>query len=645
MKPKRFVTTVILSTIFALSLTSLRAQADTNSNVGLRQEVIYFVMPDRYRNGDTSNDNLPGFNPTHTAFFHGGDLKGLTGNCRDDDGLARLKKLGFTAVWLTPLVVQQPPTDGGAGYHGYWGVDFLNVDPHLGTNQDLVALSECAKKLGLKLVLDVVTNHTGDIIWYQDKLAYIPEKYVGIKNPAWLNDISNYHNVGDMNSCWSEGACSRDGDFFGLDDLATEKETVYSGWADVYGSWISRFGFSGFRVDTARHVDEEFFKNWSPLINERAKNAGINDFTIFGEVWVQSPVDLMRYVRVNKIQTVLDFPFQRISVEYAASSSDATTLQNFFEYDDYYTDRDSSAQNLVTFLGNHDMGRAAFLIEAKKINPASQQLSRVKLAHSLLYLSRGIPVVYYGDEVGMTGTGSGNDQLARQDMFPTKVAPWKAEKRVGSRSVGNGDSFELNAHPIAEHIKNLATIRKTYPALANGQMQIRYARGPVFAFSKRDQGSNQEFVIVMNNSSKRQIAKIPTATNSSWKRVLGDGSWGASKANLEVSIPAFETLVLKATKGITERDVKIGNLKAEEDFLTGFHSIKAQVTSRDLVTTEFFVQEGTKWQTLGIDSNYPFTYYLNPEEISGKIMIKAIVTDSRGKVYEFKPLSLTIAAP
>ena len=87
---------------------------------GLDKEVIYFVMPDRYRNGDTSNDNQPGFNPTHTAFFHGGDLRGLTGNCKDDDGLARLKNLGFTAIWMTPLVVQQPPTEGGAGYHGYW---------------------------------------------------------------------------------------------------------------------------------------------------------------------------------------------------------------------------------------------------------------------------------------------------------------------------------------------------------------------------------------------------------------------------------------------------------------------------------------------------------------------------------------------
>ena len=644
MKVVRIALAVTLSIALAVASEPVKAQDSIQTEVGLSKDLIYFVMPDRYLNGDLKNDDLPGYEPTKTAFFHGGDLRGLTGNCQDDNGLARIKSLGFTAVWMTPLVVQQPPTSGGAGYHGYWGTDFLNVDPHLGETKDLVALSDCAKKLGLKLILDVVTNHTGDIIWYNDRTAYVPEKFVGIKNPQWLNDLANYHNVGDINRCWSKGSCEKDGDFYGLDDLATEKREVYSGWSEVYGSWIRRFGFSGFRVDTARHVDDGFFKNWSPLILKEAEKAGISDFTIFGEVWEQSPTELMKYLRINKLQTALDFPFQRVAIEFASSYSSADSLRNLFNYDDYYTDKNSSAKNLVTFLGNHDMGRVAFLIQSKKLNPESQLLSRVKLAHSLLYLSRGIPAVYYGDEVGMTGSGNGNDQLARQDMFSTKVEMWKTEKRVGSDPVGTGDSFRFHSHPLSEHLRSLAKIRLDYPALANGQMQIRYAKGPIFAFSKLAPDSNQEFVVVMNNSSKKLTAKIPTASNSVWDKVFGDGSWRNRKADLEVSIPALEVLVLKARNNISETSVKIKGLKLDEDFLTGFYSVSAQVSSRDLLKTEFFVKRDKQWISLGIDTSAPFKYYLNPTEFSSRITIKATSIDSKGRVYEFKPLTFTPAS-
>jgi glycosidase len=649
MKTKLAISALISAAMFA----SVSSQATANSitdvtRTGLDKEVIYFVMPDRYRNADTSNDNLPGFNPSHTAFFHGGDLKGLTGNCVDDDGLVRLKKLGFTAIWLTPLVVQQPPTDGGAGYHGYWGVDFLNVDPHLGTNADLAALKVCADKLGLKLILDVVTNHTGDIIWYNDRNVYIPEKFKGIKNPEWLNDISNYHNTGSMERCWSEGPCQKNGDFYGLDDLATEKPGVYNGWGQVYGEWIKKYGFVGFRVDTARHVDDEFFKNWSPLVNQAAADAGIKNFTIFGEVWEQNPVDLVGYIRNNKLQTALDFPFQKFAVEYAAESSSADILKNLFEYDDYYSSSNSSAANLVTFLGNHDMGRAAFIIERTKINPSGQLLSRVKIANTLLYLSRGIPTVYYGDEVGMLGTDSGNDQKARQDMFPTQVEIWKDEKRLAAKQVGNGDSFQGTfSHPVAKHLIKLSELRKAHPALANAQMQIRYAKGSVFAFSKRDLASKREYVVVINNSNKAKKVSFTTASNSGWNTLLGKPGISSKNTTLTVDIAALDAVVLQAKKDITKVEVKVGKIAAKEDFLSGYHRLTAGVQSTDLAVTEFFVKgEGqTSWKSLGVDLNSPYRVYLDPKEHSGKLQVKAVVTSSQGRTYELPSIALNIATP
>ncbi|HAG54185.1 MAG TPA: hypothetical protein DCL05_02925, partial [Actinobacteria bacterium] len=629
MKLSRLALLALLALLLA-PFNSLYAQTPTVdvARTGIDKEVIYFVMPDRYRNGDSSNDNFPGFDPTHTAFFHGGDLKGLTGNCVDDDGLARLKKLGFTAIWLTPLVVQQPPTDGGAGYHGYWGVDFLDVDPHLGTKEDLLALSSCAEKLGLKLILDVVTNHTGDIVWYNNREAYIPDKYKNIKNPSWLNEISNYHNYGDMNSCWSPGACVRDGDFFGLDDLATEKPEVYNGLAEVYGDWIEKYGFVGFRVDTARHLDNEFFKNWSPQINQIAGESGMANFTIFGEVWEPSPIALMPYIRVNKMQSALDFPFQRVAVDYAASSSNAGILKNLFAYDDYYTSATSSASNLVTFLGNHDMGRANFLIERVKINPPGQLLSRVKLANTLLYLSRGIPTVYYGDEVGILGSGNGRDQLARQDLFPTKVEIWKQEARVTGRPVGDADSFtDTFSNPIAKHLMALSELRRAHPALANEQMQIRYAKGPVFAFSKRALNEKREYLVALNNGAKARTVTISTATSGKWRDLIDGKSFMSKSGELTLKLDGLSSRILRAESDINLRGIKLGKLTLKEDFLSGFYNLSLKVESKDLAIAEFFIRTKgvSKWSTLGVDLNQPFKVFIDPYQYSGPVEVKAIV--------------------
>lgn len=652
---RRKVIFAILSAFFlALSSVSYASGTVPATNVssvraGLASDLIYFVMPDRYRNGDTSNDNSGGgFNPLDTAFFHGGDLKGLTGTCTPgDDGLARIKALGFTAVWVTPLVTQVTATPSGAGYHGYWGVDFLNVDPHMGTNADLSDFMTCAKRLKLKVILDIVANHTADVIRYDGQNAYIPTEFASLKNPAWLNDLSNYHNVGDISHCWGDGDCTKLGDFYGLDDLATEKEAVWRGWADVYGQWIKNYGFAGFRVDTAKHVDDQFFKNWSPLIQETAKSAGIPNFTIFGEVSESNPINLMPYVRENRIQTVLDFPFQASATDFASGYEDASTLKDLFLADDYYTSPTSSATNLVTFLGNHDMGRAGYIIDSKRINPASQLLPRTELAYALMYLSRGIPVVYYGDEVGMTGSGNGNDQMARQDMFRTKVAIWKTEPRIGGKPIGVGDSFAAtNSNPIAKYLKVLAKIRTSNPGLANAVMQPRLAKNSLYVVSKKDSKENREYVVAFNNSDKPQKVEINTATSvGGWKPILGTTSVSTLGAKLRFTVPALGAVVLKANKTIDKTAVKIGKIKIAQDDLTGYFQVSAGITSTDLLSVEFFSRTdgNSNWSSLGVDTNSPYSVYINPQDFRGQnLEIKAIVTNSKGATFALPSTKLSI---
>ena len=648
---KRKITLALLVLVF-LSLSTISFGANVISpKVGLSQDLIYFVMPDRYKDGDKKNNDNGGFNTSLTAFYHGGDLKGLTGTCEaGDDGLARIKSLGFTAVWLTPVVTQQEAIGAGSGYHGYWGVDFLNVDPHLGTNADMLEFSKCAKKLGLKIILDVVTNHTGDVIKYRGNEPYIPAESKKLKNPAWLNDINNYHNVGDMGSCWGVGNCTKLGDFYGLDDLATEKPVVYKGWAEVYGKWISNYGISGFRVDTARHVDDKFFKNWSPLIQASAKKSNINDFTIFGEVFDYSVFNLMTYVRQNKIQTVLDFPFQAKATEYASGYSNAPTLTALFENDDYYTSAQSSASNLVTFLGNHDVGRAGFIIASKRIQPADQLVPRTNLANALMYFSRGIPTVYYGDEVGMTGTNSGKDQFARQDMFPTEVEIWKTETRIGGSPIGNGDAFTATKqNPIAKYLVELAEIRKNNPALANGPMLERYSKHAIYVISKKDVVANREYLVAFNNSDTDEVVEVTTATSTGgWTQILGKTVVTTNQNKVSFTVPALSTIVLKANSPIDQFATKFTKISTSLDDLTGFYKVKAGLTSKDFLSVEFFARSvgSTKWISQGVDTGSPYSVFLDPLDFpKKKIEVRAVARNSKGESFVLPITRLTISTP
>jgi glycosidase len=644
---------IIALFVFAfLSLSTISFGANVSSpKVGLSQDLIYFVMPDRYKDGDKKNNDNGGFNTSLTAFYHGGDLKGLTGTCEPgDDGLARIKSLGFTAVWLTPVVTQQEAIGVGSGYHGYWGVDFLNVDPHLGTNADMLEFSKCAKKLGLKVILDVVTNHTGDVIKYRGNEAYIPAESKSLKNPAWLNDISNYHNVGDVGRCWGVGNCTKLGDFYGLDDLATEKPVVYKGWAEVYGNWISKYGITGFRVDTARHVDDNFFKNWSPLIKATAKKSGINDFTIFGEVFDYSTLNLMTYVRQNKIETVLDFPFQAKATEFASGYSNAQVLSSLFENDDYYTSANSSASNLVTFLGNHDVGRVGYIIASKRIQPAAQLVPRTNLANALMYFSRGIPVVYYGDEVGMTGSNSGKDQFARQDMFPTDIELWKNEPRIGGSPIGNGDAFTATSQsPIANYLIKLAEIRRDNPALANGPMLERYSKYSLYVISKKDVVQNREYLVAFNNSDTDEIVEVTTATSGAeWTQILGTTDVTVNQNKVSFTVPALSTLVLKANSAINQFATKHTKLSTSVDDLTGFYKVKAGISSKDFLTVEFFARKAgsTRWVSQGVDTGAPYSIFVDPLDFpKKKIQLRATARNSKGESFVFPITNLTISTP
>jgi glycosidase len=199
---KKYAAPLLALAISAASLTPVNAAEDLKklftpvARGDVSTESIYFVMTDRFANGDTSNDlggitgssSEHGFDPTDIGYWHGGDFKGLTAR------IPYIADMGFTSIWITPPIKQQTVQGGSAAYHGYWGLDFMTVDPHLGTEEDFKNFVKAAHARGMKVIIDVVANHTGDIVAYDNDRAYIPAGKEKAKNPAFLNKLSNYHN-------------------------------------------------------------------------------------------------------------------------------------------------------------------------------------------------------------------------------------------------------------------------------------------------------------------------------------------------------------------------------------------------------------------------------------------------------------------
>jgi glycosidase len=664
----------------------LAALSQLPSQSSLASQRIYFVMPDRYANGDTSNDlggltgprNVTGYDPTDTGYYHGGDLKGLTSH------LQRIKDLGFTALWVTPVLKQDPVENGSAAYHGYWGLDFTNVDPHLGSNQDFANFVVAAHGLGLKVYLDVVVNHTADVVQLANGSTYSdiryrncqgrffdPAKYVTSKHfpclsarympnvpfvlkgdrhkrsPAWLNDPLNYHDRGNIDFGSCSQTCFEQGDFYGLDDLFTEKPNVLNGLAQIYSSWITRFKVDGFRVDTAKHVNAAFFRLWVPKIRAAAKSIGVSDFPIFGEVTLNDSVDLSDFVRTRGVPQLLDFPYQQVASAYAAGAAGAKGVAHRLEDDDYFHTANGIDPAFPTFLGNHDMGRAAqqILSQAPGLSAAAL-VKHVLLGYDLLYLLRGAPVVMYGDEVGMIG--SGGDKAAREDMFPTQVKDWQTEPRVGSPPIGTGSSFDMTTNPIEAQLKTLGALRDAYPALSTGASFVRAAKEAVLVVSRIDEASGTELVEAFNNGDATARITVQTATpGAHWRVVFGSGSaTPGAGSSLTLSVPPVSALLAVPDASLPKTAPAAPKLSTGIDPLSSYYLFGATVSGEPASVAFAIRRKGGAWRKVAVDDSAPYRAFLDPGRFRKHERVEAVaVARSAGGATSVSPVTTFAPRP
>ncbi len=664
------------STASTLDLSAIAQPPATNP---IQNDVFYFVMPDRFANSSTENDLgglngdrlLTGFDPTDSGFYHGGDLAGLASK------LDYLEQMGITAIWMTPVfknkMVQGAGANVSASYHGYWITDFTQLNPHFGTNQELETLIDEAHARDIKVFFDIITNHTADVIQYEegrtdyrnkgddpyldangvpfDDSEYaseenfppldadtsfpytpiIPDGEENIKVPSWLNDPIYYHNRG--NSTFS-GESSLYGDFVGLDDLFTEHPVVMDGMIDIHKEWITNYDIDGFRIDTVKHVNAEFWRAFAQAILDHAQAQGKEEFFIFGEVFTGNEQFLSYYTTDSDLSAVLDFKFQEHVRTYVANNGSAASLQLLFENDDFFIDEDSNVYSLPTFIGNHDRGRFGYFLNADQNGTLSDEelLARSKLAHAMMFFARGVPVIYYGDEQGFAGDG--DDKNARQDMFPSQVASYNDDDLIGTNATPADDNFDPT-HPLYQAFADYASIYQAHPALRTGAQIHRAATegAGIYAFSRIDREEQVEYIVAINNGAAAS-AQISTFYDSgvTFDLIHSESSSTAAtlttEANgqLTINVPATGFVIYQASQPIPPSldapEVTIANLDPDQEIALGFQvldgnqvpqriEIRADVASEQFAEVTFAVREenSEEFALIGVDNSPPYRVF------------------------------------
>lgn len=350
-----------------------------------RFRFVYFVMVDRFANGDPTNDgDHVGPGPQQ---FHGGDLAGVRAH------LDHLADLGVTDLWLSPLAtMQRTPAGETGGFHGYWPLDPASLDPHLGTEQELAELRDAAADRGIGLVLDMVTNHVG----YESTLP--------AEKPGW------FHATGPIED-WDDPLQATTGQVHGLPDLDQRNPEVRFWMNGIADTWIQRAHPSGFRLDAVRHVGLPFWRQYNERLTERQGHG----FLLIGELFDGLPQRVATTWSEGRFHQMLDFPLYYAAIDpLCGEGGDLRDVALILDADRAYPD----PTQLVTFLDNHDLPR----LRSRCTTDAA-----VADALAVQFAVRGIPSLTYGTETTLSGAGEPDN---RGDMDFTRGPAYRAVQQM-----------------------------------------------------------------------------------------------------------------------------------------------------------------------------------------------------------------------
>ena len=463
-------------------------------------DVIYFIMPDRFSDGDPKNNDprkSPGlYDRSKGRYYHGGDFQGII------DRLPYLKELGVTAIWINPVYDNTdrlderetyPETEGGpkrptTAYHGYGAIDFYGVEEHYGTMEKLRELVDRAHAAGFKVIQDQIANHTSPYHpWASDR-----------PTPTWFygtveNHLSNnWQKWTTMDPHASEATRRRNLQGWFIDilpDLNQEDEEVRRYLVQNTLWWLGTVGFDAVRMDTLPHVPRPFWRDWSAAI--RAEYPRVN---VLGELFDGDPALLAYFQRGRAghdgvdagIDTLYDFPVHYALRDAFAKGESVRKLAQVLAHDHLYP----RPEVLVPFVGVHDMQR--FMSER------GATVEGLKLAQTFVMTTRGTPLLYYGDELAMAGGGDPDNRRDFPGGFPGDAR--NAFTKAG-RTAAEDEVFE--------HVKRLARLRAEHPALRRGSVVHVYDEEQQTVFA-RVLGGEAVFV-AFNNDARPAVVEFDYA--------------------------------------------------------------------------------------------------------------------------------------
>jgi len=509
-------------------------------NQGLTlDDVIYLIMPDRFANGDATNDEpaeFPGsMDRGKPRAWHGGDLRGV------EQHLDYLKDLGVTTVWLTPVVKNGATAD----YHGYGAVDLYAVDPHLGTVQDYQELVQAAHKQHMKVLFDAVPNHVGPRHpwvndpplpdWFHgskeahsDSFSPLKESFYGLGADGTLKH-DPFEALIDPHSPPRFRENQTDGWFFGiLPDMNTENPMVATYLIENSIWWAETSGLDGYRVDTVPYVKREFWEEWHTALRKIYPR-----LSTIGEVFHPDPTVTSFFAGGRKgwdgvdtgLTTVFDFPMFFAIRDVLTKGAPAGKIANVLRQDSLYP----HPEYLVPFFANHDVKRFASLDGATPEN--------LKLAFGLALTLRGIPEIYYGDEIGMAG---GDDPDNRRD-FP---GGWTGDQENAFVQAGR----TATERQIFDYVQALLKMRREHDAFRGGKLWHLYSDDETYVFVREN--DNEKLVVAFENGAKDRDLTIPVKDTSaqgmrSISRIFGEGQSEMAALGIKVHLPSQSLTVFE----------------------------------------------------------------------------------------------------